>query len=123
MALEDGRFYVKYYDDHRMPASPRSIPLIFFRRPIGTMPSDQETEGMPHDLVEVLRELTQLPPHESTDPQLQAGASASDWATLMPRLRAILSTEEVRPVVERALRSDQWRRGRPAQLRRPARIP
>ena len=22
VALEDGRFYVKYYDDHRMPASP-----------------------------------------------------------------------------------------------------
>ena len=104
VALEDGRFYVKYYDDHRMPASPRSIPLIFFQRPIGTMPSDQETEGMPHDLVEALRELTQLPPHETTDPQLQADRRER-LGTLMPRLRAILSTEEVRPVVERALRA------------------
>ena len=104
VALEDGRFFVKYYDDHRAPASPRSIPLIFFQRPIGTMPSDQETEGMPHDLVEVLRELTQLPPHETTDPRLQV-ERRERLGTLMPRLRAILSTEEVRPVVERALRA------------------
>lgn len=70
VALEDGRFYVKYYD-HRMPAAPRPIPLIFFRRPIGTLPNEQETQGMPQELVDVLRELTQLPPHETIDPQLQ----------------------------------------------------
>ena len=37
VAFEDGRFYVKYFNDHRLPASPRSIPLLFFRRPIGTL--------------------------------------------------------------------------------------
>ena len=59
---------------------------------------------MPHDLVEGFRELTQLPPHETTDPQLQRDRRER-LGTLMPRLRAILSTEEVRPVVERALRA------------------
>ncbi|HZD76854.1 MAG TPA: malto-oligosyltrehalose synthase, partial [Acidobacteriaceae bacterium] len=102
VALEDGRFYVKYYDDHRFPASPRSIPLIFFRRPIGTLPGDQETADMPHDLAEVLRELTQLPPHESTDPQLQADRQQR-LAALLPRLRAVLTTEEVQPAIHRAL--------------------
>jgi (1->4)-alpha-D-glucan 1-alpha-D-glucosylmutase len=102
VALEDGRFYVKYYDDHRIPVSPRSIPLIFFRRPIGTLPSEQETEGMPHELAEGLRELTQLPPHESTDPQLQADRQQR-LSALLPRVRDALTTEEAQPIIARAL--------------------
>jgi (1->4)-alpha-D-glucan 1-alpha-D-glucosylmutase len=104
VVLEDGKFYVKYYEDHRMPASPRSIPLIFFRQPIGTMPSEQETAGMPRELAQALRELTQLPAHESTDTQLQAERQKR-LATLLPRLRAALTSEEARPVVERALKA------------------
>ncbi|HEY3990277.1 MAG TPA: malto-oligosyltrehalose synthase [Acidobacteriaceae bacterium] len=103
VALEDGRFYVKYYDQ-RMPASPRSIPLIFFRRPIGTLPGEQETEDMPPGLAEVLRELTQLPPHETTDPQLQADRQQR-LAALLPRLRAVLTSEEAQPAIARALRA------------------
>jgi (1->4)-alpha-D-glucan 1-alpha-D-glucosylmutase len=102
VALEDGRFYVKYYDDHRFPASPRSIPLIFFRRPIGTLPGEQETAELPNDLTEVLRELTQLPPHESTDPQLQADRQQR-LAALLPRLRTVLASEEALPAIHRAL--------------------
>ena len=101
VTLEDGRFYVRYYD-HRMPAAPRTIPLIFFRRPIGTLPGEQETEGMPHDLAEVLRELTQLPPHETTDPQLQADRQER-LKTLMPRLRAVLMRDEAQPTIARAV--------------------
>ena len=112
VALEDGRFYVKYYDDHRFPASPRSIPLIFFRRPVGTLPSDQETADMPPDLAEVLRELTQLPPHESTDPQLQADRQQR-LEVLLPRLRAVLTTEEVQPVIRRALDAINGVEGQP----------
>ena len=102
VAFEDGRFYVKYYDDHRFPASPRSIPLLFFRRPIGTLPSEQETADMPHELAEILRELTQLPPHESTDPQLQADRQQR-LEVLLPRLRAVLMSEAAQPVIARAL--------------------
>ena len=32
VAVEDGKFYVTYYEDHRMPVAPRTIPLLFFRR-------------------------------------------------------------------------------------------
>jgi (1->4)-alpha-D-glucan 1-alpha-D-glucosylmutase len=102
VVLEDGRFYVKYYNDHRMPAAPRTIPLIFFRRSIGTLPSEQETAGMPPELAEVLRELTQLPPHETTDPQLRAERQER-MRTLMPRLRAILTSEAAQPLITRAL--------------------
>ena len=104
VVLEDGKFYAKYYEDHHMPASPRSIPLIFFRRPIGTLPSEQETKGMPQELAEALRELTQLPPHESTDPQLQA-ERRSRLEALLPRLRAVLLSPEAQPAIERALQA------------------
>jgi (1->4)-alpha-D-glucan 1-alpha-D-glucosylmutase len=112
VALEDGKFYVKYYEDHRMPAAPRSIPLIFFRRPIGTLPSEQETEGMPQELVDVLRELTQLPPHETTDPQLQADRRQR-LEILLPRLRGVLTSEEAQPVIRRALEAINGREGDP----------
>ena len=102
VALEDGRFYVKYYEDHRMPVAPRTIPLLFFTRPIGTLPSDQETAGMPRELAETLRELTQLPPHETTDPQLQADRQER-LKQLLPRLRAVLLSEAAQPAVARAL--------------------
>jgi (1->4)-alpha-D-glucan 1-alpha-D-glucosylmutase len=110
--LEGGKFYVKYYEDHRMPASPRSIPLIFFRRPIGTLPSEQETADMPQELAEALRELTQLPPHESTDPQLQA-ERRSRLETLLPRLRAVLLSPEAQPAIERALKAINGTEGDP----------
>ena len=45
---------------------------------------------MPPELAEVLRELTQLPPHETTDPQLQAERQQR-LESLLPRLRAILT--------------------------------
>ncbi|HEX6495634.1 MAG TPA: malto-oligosyltrehalose synthase [Acidobacteriaceae bacterium] len=111
VALEDGRFYVKYYD-HRMPAAPRPIPLIFFRRPIGTLPSEQETEGMPQELVEVLRELTQLPAHETTDPQLQIDRRQR-LEVLLPRLRSVLTSEAAQPAIQRALEAINGKVGDP----------
>lgn len=112
VVLEDGRFYVKYYDDHRMPASPRSIPLIFFNRPIGTLPTEQETEGMPEELAAILRELTQLPPHETTDPGLQE-VRRRRLANLLPRLRAVLTSNEAAPVITHALEAINGREGDP----------
>jgi (1->4)-alpha-D-glucan 1-alpha-D-glucosylmutase len=101
VAFEDGRFYVTYYEN-RMPVAPRSIPMIFFRRPIGTMPSEEEAAGMPHELVDVVRELTELPPHETTDPQVQ-GERQQRLRELMPRLRGVLMSDAVRPIVDSAL--------------------
>ncbi|HEX6770487.1 MAG TPA: malto-oligosyltrehalose synthase [Acidobacteriaceae bacterium] len=111
VAIEDGKFCVKYYDN-RGPASPRSIPLIFFRRPIGTMPSEQETAGMPEALAQALRDLTQLPPHETTDPQLQA-VRRERLDELLPRLRAALKSEEAQSVIARALEAINGREGDP----------
>jgi (1->4)-alpha-D-glucan 1-alpha-D-glucosylmutase len=111
VVLEDGRFYVKYYD-HRIPAAPRPTPLIFFRRPIGTLPSEHETEGMPPELVEVLRELTQLPPHETTDPQLQA-LRQQRLEVLLPRLRTVLVSEAAQPTIRRALEAINGKEGDP----------
>ena len=101
VVFEDGRFYVTYYEN-RMPAAPRSIPMIFFRRPIGTMPSEQEVAAIPHELVDLLRELTQLPPHETTDPQLQA-ERRERLQQQLPRLRGVLMRDDVRPIVETAM--------------------
>lgn len=111
VALEEGKFYVEYYD-YRIPASPRSIPLIFFRRPIGTMPNAQETAGMPEALAQALRDLTQLPPHESTDPQLRS-VRRERLQELLPRLHAVLRSGEAQPVVERALEVLNGREGDP----------
>lgn len=103
VVFEDGRFFVQYYDN-RMPVAPRSIPLVFFRRPIGTMPSDPEVADMPQELAEALRALTQLPPHETTDPQLQM-ERRSRLEILLPQLRTTLSSPEAQPIVERALKA------------------
>ena len=67
---------------------------------------------MPHDLVEVLRELTQLPPHETTDPQLRAERQER-LKTLMPRLRAVLMSEEAQPAIARALEEINGTEGDP----------
>ncbi len=112
VVLEDGKFYVKYFEDHRMPVAPRTIPLIFFRRPIGTLPSEQETGGFPPELVEILRELTQLPPHETEDPQLKSERQQR-LQHLLPRLRAQLQSEDSRPFVEQALQQINGQPGDP----------
>ncbi len=112
VALEDGKFYVKYFEDHRMPVAPRTIPLIFFRRPIGTLPSDQETADLPHDLAETLRELTQLPPHETTDPALKTERQER-LQRLLPRLRSQLLSETGQPVVARVLKQINGTAGDP----------
>ncbi len=112
VVLEDGTFYVKYYEDHRMPVAPRTIPLIFFHRPIGTMPSEQEMEGLPHELADLLRELTQLPPHETTDPQLQADRKER-LKELLPRLRTQLMSEAAQPAISRTLTAMNGVEGEP----------
>ena len=106
VAFEDGRFYVKYYDDHRMPASPRSIPLIFFRRPIGTLPSEQETAGMPHELVEssARADATAAPRDDRSAAAGRAGSSG--WRLCCPGCAAVLTSEAAQPAIARAL----WKR-------------
>jgi len=102
VALEDGKLYVKYFEDHRMPVAPRTIPLIFFRRPIGTPPSEQQTAGLPPELAQTLRELTQLPPHETTDATLKAERQEC-LQRLLPQLRSQFVSESGQPFVARAL--------------------
>ncbi len=101
VTFDQGRFFVTYFE-HRMPVAPRSVPMIFFRRPIGTLPSEQEVEGMPHELADLLRELTHVPPHETTDPTLQEQRQ-EQLGRLMPRLRETLQDERVRPSIDAAL--------------------
>ena len=71
---------------------------------------------MPHELAEILRELTQLPPHESTDPQLQAEQAAAAGISASPvacRVDQRSGAARVRP----RSRSDQRCGRRSAQLR------
>ena len=112
VVLEEGKFYVKYFEDHRMPVAPRTIPLIFFRAPIGIMPGEPETAGLPHDLVAILRELTQLPPHETTDPALKTERQER-LQRLLPQLRSYLLTGDAQPTVTRALKQINGTPGEP----------
>ncbi len=100
--LIDGKLYITYFD-HRMPASPRSIPMIFFDHPVGFTPAPEEAEGVvPPALYEVLRDLSRIPPHESSDPELKRQRT-EELSRLKPRLHELLTSPEVQPYVERAL--------------------
>ncbi len=102
VVLEDGKLYIKYFD-HRMPASPRSIPMIFFDHPVGVTPTPEEAEGVvPPALYEVLRDLSAIPAHESSDPDLKRQRT-DELNRLKPALKQLLTSADVRPYVERAL--------------------
>ena len=104
VVIEEGKPYVQVFD-HRMPVAPRTVPMIFVRGALGQMPPRSEgADAMPEPLYELLRSLSQIPPHESTDSGLQA-QRRTQLADLLPKLHAALDASELRPFIERALNS------------------
>jgi len=94
VVLENGFLRVRYYD-HLMPLAPRSIPTIF--------PQDELEElGAPQSFRDLVRDSAHIPPHETTDPAL-AAQRRDQLAERRPRLRAALQSEEMQPMVARAL--------------------
>ena len=112
VTLDDGIFHIKYFEDHVMPVAPRTLPMIFFNRPIGTLPSAEEAAEFPAELVDLLRKLSQIPRHESADPEMKARRH-QQLGVLLPQLRKVLKTPEGHAAAMRALERINGREGEP----------
>jgi (1->4)-alpha-D-glucan 1-alpha-D-glucosylmutase len=100
--FEEGKARIAYFD-HLMPIAPRTIPTIF--------PEDKDAEyGVPASFRELLEELAQLPPHETTDKKL--GDQRRDLLLeLKPRLAAAFESAEVAPALVKAAAAINGRKG------------
>ncbi|MBT9333155.1 malto-oligosyltrehalose synthase [Paracidobacterium acidisoli] len=94
IAMENGQFRVDYYD-HRMPVAPRSLPVIFPE-------NEYDDLGVPQDFRDLLRELAHIPPHATTDTALTA-QRREQLGELRPRLREMLLSDEMQPILARAI--------------------
>ncbi len=102
VTIEEGKPYIQVFD-HRMPVAPRTIPMIFFPGALGNMPPlPTGTDAMPEDLYELLRSLSHIPPHESTDPGLRAQRT-KQLQELLPKLRKLLGSTENKSFIEKSL--------------------
>ena len=96
VTIDQGKPYVEVFD-HRMPIAPRTIAMIFFPGALGNIPErGAGPDAMPEDLYELLRSLSHIPPHESSDPNLQ---------------------DQRRALPEKGSREDQRRRRQHGELR------
>jgi (1->4)-alpha-D-glucan 1-alpha-D-glucosylmutase len=94
VVVDGGRLMVKYFD-HLVPIAPRTIPMMF---------PDAELDelGVPQFFREILRDTAHIPPHDTTDANLVT-QRRQQLAELRPRLREALRSEEMQPVLQRAL--------------------
>ena len=103
IVIEEGKPYVQVFD-HRMPVAPRTVPMIFFRGALGQMPPREESaDVVPDSLYGLLRSLSHVPPHESTDPGLRLQRRVQ-LEELLPKLHHALDAAESRPYIDRALK-------------------
>jgi (1->4)-alpha-D-glucan 1-alpha-D-glucosylmutase len=93
VSIEDGRARIHYYD-HTMPVAPRTVHLIFDQ--IGA------ANPIPQPFLELLEQIDHLPPHETSNDELKEQRQA-ELAKLLPQLRDALRSEEMQPVIQRAL--------------------
>src|SRR5271165_7062142 len=75
VSIEDGRPLIHYYD-HTMPVAPRTVHLIFDQANGGAHPTPQSFQDL-------LQEIDQLPPHETTNDELREKRRAQ-LAELLP---------------------------------------
>ena len=94
VSIEDGRPLIHYYD-HTMPVAPRTVHLIFDQANGGAHP-------IPQSFQDLLQEIDQLPPHETTNDELREKRRAQ-LAELLPRLRDALRSDEMQPVIQPVL--------------------
>jgi (1->4)-alpha-D-glucan 1-alpha-D-glucosylmutase len=93
VSVEDGRPLIHYYD-HTMPVAPRTLPILF----------DQlnAAQPLPELVRELLAQLRDIPPHETSDESLREKRRAL-LAELLPRLREALRSPEMQPITQQAL--------------------
>jgi (1->4)-alpha-D-glucan 1-alpha-D-glucosylmutase len=89
VSIEDGRPLIHYYD-HTMPVAPRTVNLIF------------DAEQIPQSFGELLRQIDQLPPHETSNDDLREQRRAQ-LGDLLPKLREMLRSAALQPVIRHAL--------------------
>lgn len=94
VVMVDGQLRVQYFD-HLIPIAPRSTPVLFPDNVVDQI-------EVPPFFRELLRETAHIPPHETTDPALMT-QRRQQLEELRPRLRQALRSEEMRPVLARAL--------------------
>jgi (1->4)-alpha-D-glucan 1-alpha-D-glucosylmutase len=92
VSIQDGRTRIHYYD-HSMPVAPRTIHLIFDQG-AGT--------PVPDWFRNLLHAIEELPPHETSNDDLREQRQAQ-LDDLLPRLREALRSQEMQPVIEKAL--------------------
>jgi (1->4)-alpha-D-glucan 1-alpha-D-glucosylmutase len=94
ISIENGRPRVHYYD-HIMPVAPRTVHLMFDQFDGGPNP-------LPQSFRELLRQIDELPPHETTDDELRE-QRRQQLAHLLPQLQDALRSPEMQPFVGQAL--------------------
>ncbi len=91
--FDKGRALLAYFD-HLQPIAPRTLPMVF--------PKQRDAEwGVPAEFRALLDELSALPLHESTDPELVATRQEL-LKGLKPRLHQALDDPALRPVLDKA---------------------
>lgn len=98
----DGVFFVQYFDK-RMPLDPQTIPLIF--EPLGDLrfQSMEIPDAERSELENILFEMRQLPPNNSSSPQA-VGRRRTEAPLLVQRLQELAArSTAVRSLIEEAL--------------------
>ena len=101
LSIEDGLARIHYYD-HSMPVAPRTISLVF----------DHLGEPIPDALTQVIARIKQIPPHQTSDEHLRELRRAQ-LAELLPRLRELLRSAEMQPIIQRAVTAINGVEGNP----------
>jgi (1->4)-alpha-D-glucan 1-alpha-D-glucosylmutase len=94
VSIENGRPRVHYYD-HTMPVAPRTVHLMFDQFDGGPNP-------LPQSFRELLKQIDELPPHETTKEELRE-QRRQQLAHLLPQLQDALRSPEMEPFVRQAI--------------------
>jgi (1->4)-alpha-D-glucan 1-alpha-D-glucosylmutase len=104
VAFENGHVRIHYYD-HSLPVAPRMIPMLFPEQ-------DDAKDGVPQWFRDLLKELSHVPPHDTTDPNL-AAQRREQLKELRPRLQKALRLPEMQPILQRAAERINGVEGKP----------
>jgi (1->4)-alpha-D-glucan 1-alpha-D-glucosylmutase len=105
--LEDGQLLIAYFD-HRMPIDPRTLHMLFPKSKNKPLKITQEFRSL-------LDELSQLPPHESTEAAMVERRRLG-LNSLMPRLQAVLRDPKEKAAIDQALIAVNGRIGDPSSF-------
>jgi (1->4)-alpha-D-glucan 1-alpha-D-glucosylmutase len=104
VAVKDGWPRIEYFG-HDMPLSPRSLPLLFPER-------NDDRYGVPPEFRELLKQLPQLPPHDTAD-ERERKERRRELGRLEPELRRALASPAMRPAIDKTLAAINGAKGDP----------